>query len=81
MTHTFHAEFLERTFEDNDATILVALIPVVAGTADVSTADFEDALKDYLTRYGEHLRKLNHREFIVALHKASRVMESRAEKD
>lgn len=90
MTNTFHPDFLGRTFEDNDATILAALAPVVAGmvrgavTSEHSASNrdaFEDTLKEYMAAYGEHLFKLDHRAFIVALNKAFVIMESRAEKD
>jgi len=74
----FHPKFLEGSFEFNTASILHALVPVVASKT-TDEAEFSKACKDYLAAYGAYLGNLSERDFIVALSKAGRALGKQAE--
>lgn len=70
----FTKDFLEQTFNANNTIILSALLPVVSLHVNDDSALFADNLKEYLLAYGKYLTELDHRDFIVALDGAAKIV-------
>jgi hypothetical protein len=71
----FHPDFLRRSFEMNTASILTALLPVIA-TKATDEADLAACVRSYLEQYGQALSKLSERDLTVALARAAQAMQA-----
>ncbi|MDA8093658.1 MAG: hypothetical protein M0T84_07035 [Betaproteobacteria bacterium] len=61
----------------NDATIIAALLPIVGGKTVDDPEGFETAVTEYLARYADHLKSLDHRDFVAALNQATKIAQAR----
>jgi hypothetical protein len=71
----FHPDFIRRSFEMNTASILTALLPVIASKAN-DEADLAAGVRSYLEQYGQALSKLSERDLTVALARAAQAMQA-----
>ena len=74
----FHPDFLQTAFDATDVTILSSIMPIVADKAAGDSDAFEAGLHEFIALYAAHLVSLPNNDFIVALNKASAVMQARA---
>ena len=73
-----HPDFVSRSFELNTASILTALLPVVASRVE-DEADLAATVRQYLEDYGQYLASLSERDLTVALSKAAKMIQAAGE--